>query len=174
MVMNSESSTNAVNASSQSVEPIAPEIAQLQVVQTAPSVPDVSAFKLLEERLVIDRNKRKIGEVVVRKEIETRMVQVPIRSERLIVEQLSPEYRQLASVELGQGEVTGVDLAAVTVSEQTPAIHGEFTSIERAAQVLTELAKHLQGQFEQINLQIVLKDNSHREAYQNWLDRNVL
>jgi len=59
-------------------------------------------IRLLGERLVVDRGKRKIGEVIVRKEIETRMIQVPVRFEKLIVEQVSPERKQLAEINLGQ------------------------------------------------------------------------
>jgi hypothetical protein len=35
-------------------------------------------IRLLEERLVVDRSKHKVGEVIVRKEIETQMIQVPV------------------------------------------------------------------------------------------------
>jgi stress response protein YsnF len=59
-------------------------------------------FSLLSERLMIDRYKRKIGEIVVRKEIVTETVEVLIRREKLIVEQISPEFRQLAVVDLGE------------------------------------------------------------------------
>ena len=65
-------------------------------------VDEETIIRLLEERLVVDSSKRKIGEVIVRKEIETRMVQVPVRREKLIVEQVSPEHKQLAEIDLGQ------------------------------------------------------------------------
>jgi stress response protein YsnF len=54
-------------------------------------------ISLLSERLKVDYTRHKIGEIVVRKEIETQIlqVQVPIRHEKLIVEQVSPEYKQL-------------------------------------------------------------------------------
>jgi len=61
-------------------------------------------IRLLGERVVVDRSKHKVGEVIVRKVIETRMVQVqvPVRHEKLIVEQVSPERKQLAEIDLGQ------------------------------------------------------------------------
>jgi len=79
-----------------------------------PQVPVASqeaTLQLLEERVVVDRSKRKIGEVIVRKEVETYMVQVPVRRERLIVEQVSPESKQLASIDLAQGELTGIEFS---------------------------------------------------------------
>jgi len=67
-------------------------------------------IRLLGERVVVDRNKRKVGEVIVRKVIETRMVQVqvPVRHEKLIVEQVSPERKQLAEIDLGQENFLGL------------------------------------------------------------------
>lgn len=70
-------------------------------------------IRLLGERVVVDRSKRKVGEVIVRKVIETRMVQVqvPVRHEKLIVEQVSPERKQLAEIDLGQEEFPGIELS---------------------------------------------------------------
>jgi len=68
-------------------------------------------IRLLGERVVVDRSKHKVGEVIVRKVIETRMVQVPVRHEKLIVEQVSPERKQLAEIDLGQEEFSGVELS---------------------------------------------------------------
>ena len=70
--------------------------------------------RLVEERLVVNRSKRKIGEVIVRKEIETRIIQVPVRYEKLIVEQISPERKQLVEINLGQAEGGGIELTEVT------------------------------------------------------------
>jgi Domain of unknown function (DUF2382) len=57
---------------------------------------------LLAERLVVDRRKRKVGEVVVRKVIETEVIEVVVRWEKLIVEQVSPSYKELAVIDLGK------------------------------------------------------------------------
>jgi uncharacterized protein (TIGR02271 family) len=78
----------------------------------SPEVLEEELIRLLGERVVVDRSKRKVGEVIVRKEIETRMVQiqVPVRHEKLIVEQVSPERKKLAEIDLGQEEVTGIEV----------------------------------------------------------------
>jgi stress response protein YsnF len=57
---------------------------------------------LLEERLIVNFTQHKMGEVVVRKVIETHVlnINIPIRHEKLIVEQVAPTYKQLAVVEL--------------------------------------------------------------------------
>ena len=83
-----------------------------ELLDSEPEVLEEELIRLLGERVVVARSKRKIGEVIVRKEIETRMVQiqVPVRHEKLIVEQVSPERKQLAEIDLGQ-VVTGIDLS---------------------------------------------------------------
>jgi stress response protein YsnF len=55
---------------------------------------------LHEERLIVDQKKQKVGEVVVRKEIETEIIQVPVQREKLIVEQVGEEPQQLAEIDL--------------------------------------------------------------------------
>jgi hypothetical protein len=59
---------------------------------------------LLEERLMVDLARQKMGEIVVRKEIETHTitVNVPVRNEKIIVEQVSPIYKKIAEVSLGK------------------------------------------------------------------------
>lgn len=66
----------------------------------SPAVLHEEIIPLLEERLVVQRQRHKVGEIIVRKVVETRMIQVPIRRERLIIEQISPERRELASIDL--------------------------------------------------------------------------
>lgn len=72
--------------------------------QIQPIVKEEENFSLLEERLVVNRQKCKVGEVVVRKKIETRMIQVPIRREVLIVEKVGNEVEKVAEIDLGEVE----------------------------------------------------------------------
>lgn len=89
---------------------VAPEMENLVDLQTHTSSSKVLAeelISLLEERLLVNITRRKIGEVVVRKEIETDFldVKVPICREKLIVEQVSPEYKLLAEINLRQEDI---------------------------------------------------------------------
>lgn len=63
-------------------------------------VRDETVIPLREERVIVDRKKRKAGEVIVRKEIETEIIEVPIQRERLIVEQVGDEPKTLAEIDL--------------------------------------------------------------------------
>ena len=145
---------------------------------------------LLEERLMVDVARRKIGEIVVRKEIEshTITIQVPVRRERLIVEQISPEYKILAEVNLGQNvsqeaiaEEARQNLAAVEPgakvvliqndSQQDSAeslrVHREFLSLESAINALQEIYSIQDQGHKGIRIEITANDLNHKEALQN-------
>ena len=153
-------------------------------------------ISLLEERLIVDLIKRKVGEIVIRKEIETSLLQVeiPVRREKLIVEQLSPEYKQLAEIDLGQEPI--VDEAIVNPPHQATRhslisvepyaqhlsinwpqssqkrIQRTFNSIEAAKNLLDEIAECFDNDSETINIEIVFKDLEHQKVYQSLFDRN--
>lgn len=55
--------------------PLQADIVNEQVSAASPSVVAEETIQLLEERLVVNRVKRKVGEVAVRKEIETRIIE---------------------------------------------------------------------------------------------------
>ncbi len=139
-------------------------------------VPEEQIIRLLEERLFVESSKRKVGEVIVRKVIETRMVQVPVRRERLIVEQISPEHKQLAEIDLGQGEITGFDLAEVEKLEATLfdnglTVSGEFSSPKIANLLLNAIALERNHGCKQVRVTITVEDETHQKKYQEWFDR---
>ncbi|WP_292775080.1 DUF2382 domain-containing protein [Nostoc sp. NMS9] len=139
-------------------------------------VPEEQIIRLLEERLFVESSKRKVGEVIVRKVIETRMVQVPVRRERLIVEQISPEHKQLAEIDLGQGEITGFDLAEVEKLEATHfdnglTVSGEFSSPKIANLLLNAIALERNHGCKQVRVTITVEDETHQKKYQEWFDR---
>jgi stress response protein YsnF len=137
--------------------------------------------RLLEERLVINRSKRKVGEVIVRKEIETRIVEVPVQREKLIIEQVGSETIQLAEIDLGHGEVTGVELRdaarpdtlqpEVPTSDSRPTVTGEFLSPKAASNLLEAIA--LQGRHgcAKVRVELVLDNPELQETYQKMFDR---
>ena len=149
----------------------APEVENQTLTPPITEVTAEEIIRLLEEQLVVDRTRRKIGEVIVRKVVETRLVEVPVRFEKLIVEQISPEHKQLAEVDLGQGEITGVELSEVAELEGRPTIQGEFTSPEAASQVLAAIAHQSAHGCAKVRVEIVLEDAAQRPIYQEWFDR---
>ncbi|MEH2161480.1 MAG: DUF2382 domain-containing protein [Nostoc sp.] len=139
-------------------------------------VSEEQIIRLLEERLFVKNSKRKVGEVIVRKVIETRMVQVPVRRERLIVEQISPEHKQLAEIDLGEEEISGVDLTGVEGLEVTHfdsglTVSGEFSSPKTASLLLNAIALEQNHGCNRVRITIAVEDESHQQKYQEWFDR---
>jgi stress response protein YsnF len=150
--------------------------------ENASEVVEEEMIRLLEERLVVNRSKWKVGEVVARKEVENQVVRVPIRREKLIIEQVSPELKQIAEIDLGNGEVIGVDLRAVSSldrheqsvsdSEADYNVIGEFLSPKAASNLLEAIA--LQGRphgCAKIRVELVVDDPQLQATYQNMFDR---
>lgn len=134
-------------------------------------------IRLLGERLIVDRSKRKVGEVVIRKEIEMRMVQVPVRYEKLIVEQIGSENKQLAEIELGKEEIPGIELneTATTSAEVTnldgETVKGEFKSPKIASLLLNAIAQERRHGCKKIRIEVVVEDTERQQTYQEWFDR---
>ena len=133
-------------------------------------------IRLLGERLIVDRSKRKVGEVVVRKEIETRMVTVPVRHERLIVEQVSPEYKELANIYLGGEEIAGVEPTSAQKLESADfngalTVSGEFSSPKIASLLLNAIALERNNGCKRVKITIAVEDEQHQQKYQEWFAR---
>lgn len=137
--------------------------------------------RLLEERLVVNRRKQKVGEVVVRKEIETQIVEVPIQREILIIEQVGSETKRLAEIDLSKGEISGVELANVPHSEIHPlkesspekgyTVMGEFVSPRAASNLLEAIALQKRHGCVKVRVELVVDNPELQETYQNMFNR---
>lgn len=135
-----------------------------------------NTFRLLEERLIANNQKIKIGEVLIRKEIETQILKVPVRREKLIVEQVSPEHKQLAEIDLTQGDISGLELMAEdrplgTVFNGHTTVSGEFSSPKIASLLLNAIALEKNHGCEQVKITIAVTDESLQKKYQEWFAR---
>lgn len=132
-------------------------------------------IRLLGERIVVERSKRKVGEVIIRKEIETRMVQVPVRREKLIVEQVGTERRQLAEIDLGQEEISALDLKAgetqLTSFDSGLTVSGEFDSPKIASLLLNAIALERDHGCKKVRITIVVDDEERHKTYLEWFKR---
>lgn len=151
-------------------------------------------IRLLEERVVVERGKRKIGEVIVRKEVGTRMVQVPVRYEKLIVEEVGSEPRQLAEIDLSLAPVSQDELpdtavtanrtissdeqsaTAITADKNTSlnaelTVSGKFSSPKIASLILNAIAMERRHGCKQIRVEIVVEDEERKKTYQEWFAR---
>jgi len=131
--------------------------------------------RLLEERLVVNRSKWKVGEVIVRKEIETEIVQVPLRHEKLIIniEQVGVETKQLAEIDLAKGEVTRSDTIhqSVSSSDTSSTVMGEFLSPKAASNLLEAIALQKHHGCAKVRVELVVDNPELQETYQKMFDR---
>ena len=148
------------------------DVAGIPPSQPSPEVVDERTVRLLEERLVVNSGqRRKVGEVIVRKEIETRIVEVPVRREKLIVEQVSP-HKQLAVVDLRELDSdAGVEVHEATSTSSRPIVRGNFTSAEAASRFLDAIAHHPDTRYQSIQICITLDDPQLQSLYQQWLEQ---
>lgn len=148
-------------------------------------------IRLLGERVVVERSKRKVGEVIVRKQIETRMVQVPVRYEKLIIEQVGSEPKQLAEIILGEASanidgqpetvtradnISQDDIDQVATPTNTslngePRVSGKFDSPKIASLLLNAIAMERHHGCKQIRIEIVVEDEQRKKTYQEWFAR---
>lgn len=147
------------------------EIAKHSSVSSA-SVVVEETIQLLEERVVVERHKRQVAEVIIRKEIETRIVEVPIHREKLIVEQVSPEYKQIFVVDLGPTQKTEFDAVEAAGTAFPPTVEAKFTSANAAIQFLDAIVERASPGLQSVQVIVVLKDANSQALYQRWLQND--
>lgn len=198
--MNHDEFTNGQNHHADDKASPEQKIVDFQTVISGSDLLTSETFALLEERLMVNFTRRKLGEIVVRKEIETHIlqVQVPIRSEKLIVEQISPEYKLLSEVELGRSNASGMAVSKAIEDGVILAENGDRTisigleaidrkldrnsnqtrigctidSANAARDLLSEIANTSDlDALQSVRIEIVLKDEQQRDSYQSLFDR---
>ncbi|QLE54511.1 YsnF/AvaK domain-containing protein [Nostoc sp. TCL26-01] len=142
----------------------------------SPIIVEEQHIRLLEEQLRVNLRKDKIGEVIVRKVVETEMVQIPIRREKLIIEQISPEQKHLAEIDLSQGEIAGVELNQSSRDKITSwngglTVSGNFSSPKIASLLLNAIALERNHTCQQVQVTIIVEDAAQQHKYQEWFDR---
>ena len=133
-------------------------------------------IRLLGERLDVERSKRKIGEVIIRKEIETRMIQIPVRREKLIIEEPGIAPKQLAEIDLGEEEISQDEFqqGQSIVSndfESGLTVNGEFDSPRTASLILNAIQLEQNHGCKTVRVSIVVEDEEKQQKYQEWFQR---
>lgn len=137
-------------------------------------VTDEQTVRLLAERLDIKRDRKKVGEVIIRKQVETEIVEVPVRREKLIVEQVGSTNKQLAEIELSSEKVEGIEgIEGNTVQSQSsqPTVSGEFISVKAANKLLEIIAMNEHHGCAKVKIELVLDDPQYQQQYQNLFKR---
>lgn len=114
----------------------APATATTTAPRTAAPATDSENLKLYEERLVVDKDRHKAGEVAIGKHVETQTaeVAVPVEKERIVVERRDATGNTVVnpgSVDFRDGEVARVDLYEETADVQKQAFVREEVSVRK-------------------------------------------
>jgi hypothetical protein len=134
----------------------------------APAESESLTIQLLAERLVATQRKQKVGEVVIRKEVSTHIIEVPVRQEKLVIEQISPQYKKIADITPEQGEINTVSTrAAEDLSIGT--FQGRFLSAKTASEFLSTIAEITQDDHAAVEISIQLTDAKLKDTYDYWL-----
>lgn len=124
-------------------------------------------ISLLEEKLVVKRHKQKIGEVIVRKEIETKMIHLPIRREKLIVEKTGTTTEQLAAINLSEEKVNGVKFSDLENATNIYQSQSNFISLETLQELLAEIAINSTAKNVKVRLEIISDRPEDQKRYQD-------
>lgn len=128
-------------------------------------------ISLLEEKLQVARRRRKVGEVVIRKQIETCMVQVPIRREKLVVERRGQHPEQLAEVILREEKVNGFGYGELNDQGSLQFNQSHFLSLPVAQEMLAAIQRLPGSANVKIRLEIVSSDPANHQELQKLCDR---
>lgn len=101
--------------------------------------PESYQISLLEEKLQVARRKQKVGEVVIRKQVETRMISIPIRREKLIVERIGENPEQLTEVIVAEETVNGFKYNELGTNNSLAVNRSQFLSLASAEKLLTDI-----------------------------------
>ena len=127
-------------------------------------------ISLLEEKLVVKRQKRKLGEVVVRKEVETQTIHIPIRREKLIVEKVGVTTEHLTEVNLAEEQVNGVKFGELNNSKNIYQAQSNFISLQQLKDLLARIPDRSDAENIKLRLEIITDNSQSQQVYQNICD----
>ena len=133
---------------------------------------EVYQVSLLEEKLQIARQKYKVGEVVVRKKVETKMIQIPIRRESLIIEKSGNNPEQLGEVVIGEEKVNGFKYKELNnTTNNLYTTKSNYLDITTAQELLEAIANLVSGANSRVRLEIVTNYADYQLEHQDICDR---
>lgn len=122
-------------------------------------------ISLLEEKLVVKRSRHKVGEVVVRKIVETQTMHIPIRREKLIVEKIGVSNEQLTEIDLGSEKVNGIKFNELGNTNDIYQSQSEFVSLDKIQEFLTEITKHSDKSNLKIRLEVITDNPETQQVF---------
>ncbi|MBD2108588.1 YsnF/AvaK domain-containing protein [Nodosilinea sp. FACHB-13] len=112
-------------------------------------------IQLVEERLVVNRKRVKVGEVSVRRVVETEIVEVPVRREKLVIEHIGSGNPPV-EMSLGETQLQGHEIAVQPDSNRDITASGTFETIQGAMSFLSTAEQRPELHCEKIRVAILL------------------
>lgn len=132
---------------------------------------EILQVSLLEEKLQVARSKRKIGEVIIRRQVETRIVKIPIRREKLIIERVGENPEQLAEVVVGEEKVNGFKYEELKDVDNLHVTKSHFLELKTARDLLEAISQFSSFGNTKVRLEIVTNYSEDQIEHQNTCDR---
>lgn len=112
-------------------------------------------IQLVEERVVVNRKRVKVGEVSVRRVVETEMVEIPVRREKLVIENIGSSTPPI-EVSLGETQIQGHEIAVKPADSRDLTASGVFETIQDAMTFLNTAEQQQELRCEKIRVAILL------------------
>lgn len=151
-------------------QPVPPFSETEQELLASSKVKESQQISLLEEKLKVIRHKRKVGEVVVRKKIETYTIEVPMRREKLIVERVGQNPEQIAEVVIGESKLNSSE-AVLVEDDNLHITRSQFLTVKTARQLLQAITGLSSAKNAKIRLEIISSSSQEQMEYRNLCDR---
>ncbi len=128
------------------------------LTQYPPSSVEVDAMPLWQEQLKVNRSRRKVGEISVRKATDIYTIEVPIRSEKLVIEN-AETGETLNEVGLSNTRVTqndGLDISAPPSFQEDTLVQGHLTKLHDAVSFLEAVSQFPKNGFHKSKITMTL------------------
>ena len=134
---------------------------------------EIKQIQLLEERLQVDRRKKKIGEVVVRKEVETQIIELPIRREKLVIERIGENTEKLTEVILSEEKINNFGYEELQNTNSLHITKSAYIDIKTAQNLLESLARLSTAKDAKIRIEITSNNSKNQIECQSICDRYI-
>ncbi|MGK7947717.1 MAG: YsnF/AvaK domain-containing protein [Xenococcaceae cyanobacterium] len=133
--------------------------------ETAFEEGEVARVEVYEETADIKK------QAFVRKQVETKMIQVPIRQELLIVEKIGKTPDQIARVVVGEEKVNGFKYKELNNSDRLYTTTTNYLELRTAQELLEAIENLASGSNSKVRLEIVTNYSEHQLKHQDLCDR---
>lgn len=124
-----------------------------------------TGIQLLEERLLVNRKRVKVGEISVRRVVETEIIEVPIQREKLVIERTDGSEPPI-EVSLNKTRLHGLEglsqgsASKPIIDAQNATANGDFNTIKDAVDCLGAVAQRSDSECEKVRVAIILNGNT--------------